>query len=96
MSRFEYSSRVGTAWKPSWVQVMGEDIFGHVDIFDMPQGHFKCGHCLNVVRMDDKGYAACEKCGLIYNEDKTINKEMSNKAKKDTNHKRRVFCTRKD
>lgn len=82
MSRPEHSSRVGTAWKPAWVQVMGEDVFGQTGIVDLPEGHFRCRYCLNVVRMDGRGYAACENCGMVYNEDMTINQEMSNREKK--------------
>lgn len=68
-------NRVGQAWRSGSVQVMGEDIFGNVKMFDLPAGHFQCRHCLTVVRIDERGYAACENCGMVYNDGKAIEKE---------------------
>ena len=80
--RYGYSSRVNTAWRPGYVQVMGEDIFGHHKLFDLPEGHFRCGHCLEVVRMDERGFAACWNCGMIYNDQGKIDAGMSNRERK--------------
>ena len=61
-------NRVGQAWKSGSVQVIGEDIFGNTRMFDLPAGHFQCRHCLAIVRIDDRGFAACVNCGMIYND----------------------------
>lgn len=64
------------------MQVMGEDIFGNVKMFDLPAGHFQCKYCRNIVRIDDRGFAACENCGSIYNDGTLDRNEMSNREKK--------------
>ena len=54
-------NRVGQAWKAGSVQVMGEDIFGNVKMFDLPAGHFQCKYCLHVqkiVRVDERGFVS--------------------------------------
>ncbi len=79
--RYEYSSRVNTAWRPSYVQVVGEDVFGQHRVFDLPAGHFRC-RCGNVVRIDVRGFAACESCGRIYNDEGNAKTEMSNRERK--------------
>ena len=58
-------NRVVQAWRSGSVQVIGEDIFGNVKLFDLPAGHFQCKHCLEVVRIDERGYAACVNRGPI-------------------------------
>ena len=79
--RYEYHSRVNTAWRPAYVQVIGEDVFGQHRVFDLPSGHFRC-QCGNVVRIDERGFAACELCGLIYNDVGSAKTGMSNRERK--------------
>ena len=79
--RYEYSSRVNTAWRPGYIQVIGEDVFGHHRVFDLPEGHFRC-RCGNVVRIDVRGFAACELCGQIYNDEGNAKAAMSNRERK--------------
>ena len=79
--RYEYSSRVNTAWRVGYVQVVGEDVFGQHRVFDLPEGHFCC-RCGNVVRIDVRGFAACELCGLIYNDEGNAKAGMSNRERK--------------
>lgn len=92
MARPEYHSRAGTAWKPGYVPVMGEDVFGNVQIFDMPEGHFRCKRCNEVVRLDMRGYAACWNCGRIYNDEGDVDKGMSNREKKRRLEKLKYDC----
>jgi ribosomal protein L37AE/L43A len=64
-------NRTGQAWKPSSVQVVakrGEEI----KVFDMPRGSFLCKKCNEIVRIDKRGFAACDKCGDIYNSGKEV------------------------
>jgi len=75
-------NRVGQAWRSGSVQVIGEDIFGNAKLFTLPAGHFQCHHCLTVVRIDERGFAACTNCGLIYNDGKTVENKMSNRERK--------------
>ena len=79
--RYEYHSRVNTAWRPAYVQVVGEDVFGQHQVFDLPEGHFRC-RCGNVVRIDVRGFAACELCGQIYNDGGNAKAAMSNRERK--------------
>lgn len=85
-------NRVGQAWRPGRTQVIGEDIFGNAKIFDLPDGHFQCPHCLTVVRIDERGYAACTNCGLIYNDGKTMEGKMSNRQKKKSLERLKYDC----
>jgi len=71
-------NRIGQAWKSGKKQVIGEDIFGNAKVFSLPDGHFQCHHCLAVVRVDERGYAVCENCGMIYNDGK-LDEKMSNR-----------------
>ena len=75
-------NRTGQAWRSGSVQVIGEDIFGNIKMFDLPAGHFQCRHCLKVVRIDERGYAACENCGMVYNDGVIAPERMSNRARK--------------
>ena len=65
-------SRVGQAWKPGKVPKEGVDCFGNKKIFLVEEGHFRCKKCSAVVRIDKNGFAACESCGEIFNDRKTI------------------------
>lgn len=68
-SRLAHSNegRVGQAWKPGKVPKEGTDCFGNKKVFLVEEGHFRC-KCSAIVRIDKNGFAACEKCGLVYNE----------------------------
>ena len=50
----------------------GVDCFGNKKIFLVEEGHFRCKKCSAIVRIDKNGFAACEKCGEVYNDSKTI------------------------
>ncbi len=62
----EHSSRYDQAWNQFKVLVFNE--FGETK--DLPIGHFTCLQkgCSGVVRVDSRGFAACEICGYIYND----------------------------
>jgi hypothetical protein len=49
----------------------GVDVFGNRKVFLVEEGHFKC-RCGSIVRIDKNGFAACESCGEIYNDSKTV------------------------
>lgn len=76
------------------MQVIGEDLFGNVKMFDLPAGHFRCQHCQTVVRIDERGFAACESCGMIYNDGKPEDRKMSNRERKRSEGKFRADCQR--
>jgi hypothetical protein len=62
-------NRTGQAWKPGRIQVMAS--CGTVTkIFEMEHGLFDCRKpgCAGIVRIDERGVAACEICGDIYND----------------------------
>jgi len=62
--RAEHSSRVGQAWAQVKVWVVDDSR----DVSLLPFSHFRCSRCDAVVRIDTRGYAACECCGLIFND----------------------------
>ena len=72
-SRLAHSNegRVGQAWKPGKVPKEGVDCFGNKKIFLVEEGHFRC-KCGSIVRIDKNGFAACESCGEVFNDRKTI------------------------
>jgi len=91
-------NRVGQAWRAGSVQVMAEDLYGNVKMFDLPAGHFQCRYCLHVqkiVRVDERGFAACESCGTIYNDGNPEGQKMSKREKKMAENKFRAGCQRK-
>jgi DNA-binding MarR family transcriptional regulator len=91
-------NRVGQAWKSGSVQVIGEDIFGQAKLFVLPAGHFQCKFCLHVqktVRVDERGFAACESCGSIYNDGKPDEQKMSNRERKRRMEKHKYECCHK-
>ena len=73
-SRLAHSNegRVGQAWKPGKVLKEGVDVFGNRKVFLVEEGHFRCKKCSAIVRIDKNGFAACESCGEIFNDRKTI------------------------
>ena len=81
--------RVGQAWKPGKVPKEGVDVFGNKKVFLVEEGHFKCKRCGAIVRVDKNGFAACESCGLVYNESPIRGTEyhMSKRQKKKLNNK---------
>ena len=84
-------NRIGQAWKSGKKQVIGKDIFGNSKVFSMPDGHFQCPHCLTVVRIDERGFAACVNCGMIYNDGK-IDEKMSNRERKRREERFKYEC----
>jgi hypothetical protein len=91
-SRLAHSNegRVGQAWKPGKVLKEGVDVFGNRKVFLVEEGHFRCKKCSSIVRIDKNGFAACDKCGEIYNDSKTIRGteyHMSKRQKKKLNNK---------
>jgi hypothetical protein len=64
-------NRVGQAWRPEKVLKEGVDVFGNKKVFLVEEGHFRC-RCGAIVRIDKNGFAACEMCGEVYNDSKTI------------------------
>ena len=67
-----FEGRVGQAWKPGKVPKEGVDCFGNKKIFLVEEGHFRCKKCSAIVRIDKNGFAACESCGEVFNDSKTI------------------------
>lgn len=61
-------NRVGQAWSQDKAIVVGKDIFDQPKVDLLPIDHFKCRQCENVVRIDSRGYACCERCGAVYND----------------------------
>jgi len=87
-------NRVNQAWKPGHEEREGVDIFGNKKTFQVEVGHFRCC-CGNIVRVDKNGYAACEECGLIYNDG--FQREAEDEEAKTLNDRDfRVACIRKD
>ena len=85
-------NRVGQAWRSGSVQVIGEDLFGQAKLFVLPTGHFQCRHCLTVVRIDERGFAACDNCGMIYNDGKPEIRGMSKRERKRRKDKLIYVC----
>jgi hypothetical protein len=92
-------NRTGQAWKAGSVQVMVEDKWERMKLIDIPAGHFQCRYCLNIVRIDERGCAACENCGYIYNEGQVVEppkkSKISNREKKHADNNFRAKCQRK-
>lgn len=85
-------NRIGQAWRSGRIAVLGEDIFGNTKWFKLPAGHMQCTHCLNTIRIDEKGYAACIHCGMIYNDGVPDDAIMSNREKKRLLEKLKYEC----
>jgi uncharacterized C2H2 Zn-finger protein len=66
-----FESREGQAWRPGKVLKEGTDIFGNKKTFLVEEGHFRC-KCGAIVRIDKNGFAACESCGEVFNDRKTV------------------------
>ena len=91
-------NRTGQAWKAGSVQVMGEDIHGNVKMFDLPAGHFQCRFCLHIqkiVRVDARGFAACESCGTVHNDGNPEGQKPSNRELKRRIEKHKYECCHK-
>ncbi len=78
-----FEGRVGQAWGVHKVLKETTDEWGKKKIVKVIDGHFRC-KCGAVVRIDKNGFAACEKCGLIYNDGSVHDAEhqLSNRQKK--------------
>ena len=66
-----HEGKVGQAWRARTEDQEGEDVFGNKKSFPVEVGPFLC-RCGAIVRIDKNGFAACESCGQIYNDSKTI------------------------
>ena len=61
-------NRVGQSWKEKTRKERIEDPKdGKIKIVDVHEGHFTC-RCNAIVRIDKRGFAACEACGEVYND----------------------------
>jgi hypothetical protein len=62
--------REGQAWSQDKAVFEEKDIFGQPIRVRLPIGPFLCEQpdCGAVVRVDERGFAFCEKCGTIYND----------------------------
>ena len=67
----QHEGKVGQSWRARTENLEGVDAFGNKKMFRVEVGPFLC-RCGAVVRIDKNGFAACEKCGEIYNDGKTI------------------------
>jgi len=91
-------NRVGQAWRAGSIQVMAEDLYGNVKMLDLPAGHFQCKYCLHVqkiVRVDERDFAACESCGVIYNDGQPRQEKMSNSKRKKLLERFKYDCLHK-
>ena len=60
-------SKVGTAWKEDFVQVIVRDpVTKAHKLLKMPRGNISCKKCHEIIRYDTRGYAYCQ-C-QIYND----------------------------
>jgi uncharacterized C2H2 Zn-finger protein len=89
-----FTGRVGQAWKPGKVPKEGVDCFGNKKTFLVEEGHFRCTRCSAIVRIDKNGFAACEKCGEIFN-DRGHEQQMSNRQKKASLERFKYMCCHK-
>jgi hypothetical protein len=74
-------NRTGQAWRAGSVQVLVENYEG-AKLIILPAGHFQCRYCLNIIRIDTRGYAACVNCGTIHNDGGLEKSKISNREKK--------------
>lgn len=93
-------NRTGQAWKAKeglacvliWDRKCDPPKFKCGDEVKVNQGPVLC-KCGGVIRIDTRGYAACEGCGEIYNANIGENLyQMSNRAKKRLNEKLIYDC----
>ena len=59
-------NRVGQAWSQDKALVFND--FGETSLLPVDHFHCKSKACGAVVRVDERGFAFCEKCGEIYND----------------------------
>ena len=50
----------------------GVDVVGNSKFSFVGNRHSRCKKCSAIVRIDKNGFAACESCGEVYNDSKTI------------------------
>lgn len=60
----EFSSRVNQAWTQTKAYVFDNEQY---NVQTLPLEHFKC-RCNAIVYVDKNGFAACDKCGLVFND----------------------------
>ena len=88
-----FEGRVGQAWRARTEDQEGEDVFGNKKSFPVEVGPFLC-RCGAIVRIDKNGFAACEKCGEIFN-DRGHEQQMSNRQKKASLERFKYMCCHK-
>ena len=88
-------NRIGQAWKPGEIQVIGEDEGGNAKIFSLPDGNYKCS-CGSVVTVYKNAVAACEGCGEIYSDPSTPEGRMSRKEQKRRVERHKYECVHKE
>lgn len=82
--------KVGKSWRARTENQEGVDAFGNKKMFRVEVGPFLC-RCGAIVRFDENEFAACEKCGLIYNDRGTAS-QMSNRRRKAALEKFKYMC----
>ena len=85
-----HEGKVGQAWRARTEDQEGEDVFGNKKSFPVEVGPFLC-RCGAIVRIDKNGFAACEKCGEIFN-DRGHEQQMSNRQKKASLERFKYMC----
>ena len=88
-----HEGKVGQAWRARTEDQEGEDVFGNKKSFPVEVGPFLC-RCGAIVRIDKNGFAACEKCGEIFN-DRGHEQQMSNRQKKASLERFKYMCCHK-
>jgi len=65
----ESINKTGKPWReePAYDEIETEGLLGTDKVF-IGWNRFKCSKCGEVVRFDERGYAVCPECGLIYND----------------------------
>jgi len=89
----QHEGKVGQSWRARTEDQEGEDVFGNKKAFPVEVGPFLC-RCGAIVRIDKNGFAACEKCGEIFN-DRGHEPQMSNRQKKDALERFKYMCCHK-
>lgn len=87
LGRQERIDREGQAWSQDKATFEEKDIFDQPIQVHLPIGPFLCEEkgCGSIVRIDDRGFAFCEECGTIYNDD-TAQRPKQNFADKFNMH----------
>jgi len=82
--------KAGKSWRARTEIQEVEDAFGNKKSFPVEVGPFLC-RCGAIVRIDKNGFAACEKCGEIYNDRGTAS-QMSNRRRKAALERFKYMC----